>query len=164
VDGSGKRRLTVANASAFAYPVWSPDGRRIAYGTDCVSGPGGDRYCALAVVAADGSGKRILVAAHAAFAFGFRGEWWWGGKNTLLVWEGRRGNFSVDASTGDATLVPADRGAFPMAVGAGHTVGFLTSDRAGNRFSIVVTTLDGRVLDRQLLPRGTRGSGVLWLH
>lgn len=53
-DGSGARRLTPGHK--FSYPVWSPDGQKIAYRV-FNAGPRGWTY----VMNADGSGKRRLT-------------------------------------------------------------------------------------------------------
>ena len=49
-DGSGKKRLARIRGSAFAYPAWSPDGKRLAY----------TRKSSIFVMNADGSGKRQI--------------------------------------------------------------------------------------------------------
>jgi Tol biopolymer transport system component len=54
-DGSGQRTLTRFAAMYSASPVWSPDGRRIAF----MTAPGFSEE--IAVINANGSGKRILT-------------------------------------------------------------------------------------------------------
>ncbi len=64
-DGSGRRRLTFPDG-ADASPTWSPDGRWIAVARSTLSpsgasGPIGGSSCQVVLVAADGSGERVLV-------------------------------------------------------------------------------------------------------
>jgi TolB protein len=65
-DGSGERNLTRNTPGSAQYPVWSPDGRKVAYVSDLMSHQGnggfvGDCLCYLFVANADGSGLRSLT-------------------------------------------------------------------------------------------------------
>lgn len=64
-DGGHPRNLTNAPATYDGWPVWSPDGKRIAY----ASGPGGKSPTRIMLMDADGSNKRELTGPPAGSTF-----------------------------------------------------------------------------------------------
>ena len=63
-DGSGQRKLVARTARqdvADSAPVWSPDGRKIAFVSDHDGTPFNDGATEISIVNADGSGQRNLT-------------------------------------------------------------------------------------------------------
>ncbi|HEY5640583.1 MAG TPA: hypothetical protein VIW01_11090, partial [Dehalococcoidia bacterium] len=85
-DGTDLRRLT-SDPAPDAFPVWSPDGSRIAYYSEANEEGDGEVY----VMDADGSNKRRLTSTK---GIDLPYEWWPDGSR-LLFGTNRRGNFDI---------------------------------------------------------------------
>jgi len=86
-DGSGERAITAARANGYE-PVWSPDGKQIAY----IAGEGEWLY----VMNADGSGRRLISRGAGSLGGAARPSW---------SPDGRRLAFEVDKLPGHALYV-----------------------------------------------------------
>ncbi len=64
-DGTEQKNLTNAPSTYDGWPMWSPDGKKIAY----ASGPGGRSPTRIMLMDADGSNKRELTQAPAGTTF-----------------------------------------------------------------------------------------------
>ena len=95
-DGSGQRPLTDNKATNWS-PAWSPDGSQIAYTGDCAVQHGGDWFCSVFLMKADGSGKHRLIKDTWMFPWV---EWAAGGKEVL--WPGPGSVFATNLATGRA--------------------------------------------------------------
>jgi Tol biopolymer transport system component len=157
-DGTGQQRLTT-NSIPDANPVWSPDGRTIAF-TRSVWRPGRGEVD-LYLIAADGSGERKLDAVSISDS---SFSWSPDGRKIAFVSK-RDGNDEVYVMNADGTgqrnltRNPA-RDGHPVWSPDGKTIGFV-SNRGGNR-DIYVMNADGskqrnltRDIDRQAF-------GIAW--
>jgi Tol biopolymer transport system component len=131
-------------------PSWSPDGRSIAYFRRCeaLNGGGDDIACDLAIMNADGSGKRTLVGGRRV------------GPYVPVVWsrDSRAVYLNVApkeiaahvlsmVSVSTGRVEPIGPGAYNLVLAHdGRSLGFLDG---GN---VVITTLTGHVLARSALP------------
>lgn len=106
LDGGAPVNLTEANRGADGNPVFSPDGRRLAWLSAPRENVGGDQ-AAVWIAAADGSGARKLTN----WDRGAGGLLWRTDGRALLVSapdEGQNRLFSVDARTGGVTPLTGD--------------------------------------------------------
>lgn len=142
LDGSGLQQLT-SNSMDDWYPVWSPDGSRIAFSR---YSPGqGERIC---VMNADGSGVRALTAiGDICAAPGFSPD-----GRRIVFRSKRNGNQEIYIMYADGTCQrnlsdsPASSEWDPAWSPDGTCIA-LVSDRSGG-YEIYTMDLDGRILTR----------------
>jgi Tol biopolymer transport system component len=83
-DGSGIERLTDGQDGAVGSAAWSPDGRLIAFGRNCIA----DRLgiaCDIAVMNPDGSSRRTLIRRHKTETVGPDGVPDWSSDGRVIV-------------------------------------------------------------------------------
>jgi dipeptidyl aminopeptidase/acylaminoacyl peptidase len=158
-DGSGLRQLATRTEGTLGAASWSPDGSQIAYGRHCSPGLGADIFCDIAVMAADGSSKRTLVAHRATTRGGpDDGRPFWASADQLLItkWGFARGTLLVRSDMGLTTDFPTTGFRSDWAVlGADGLIGFVRPALSHPRRSEVeIVTVDGTVVERHLLPKG----------
>jgi TolB protein len=147
-DGSGQRRLT-RNPARDGGPVWSPDGRRIAFTRQFRNG-----RAEVYVMNADGSGQRSLTPARSA---SFWPAWSPYGRRIAFARWGPSarpdGIYVMDADGSDQRRL-TQRGTNPAWSPDGQTIAFERSN--GRSGGLLVMNADGSGMRRL-----TR-SGVLW--
>ena len=127
-DGSGVRQLTHNTDQEFD-PIWSPNGRQIAFGRIAAAG------AQVVVINADGSGERVLVDD------GFPGAWSPDGKQIAFGRNGEVFVINVDGS-GETQLTHSNAGDSPTAWSPdGKQIAF-QGFRSGN-LDIYVMNTDG---------------------
>ena len=163
-NGSARRRLSRREDGELGGPpVWSPDGRLIAYGSRCYETRGGnDVWCYVTLIRPDGRAKRTLSGVLY--------------DGSPLVWSAEGTLVFNDWSQDDAPLVAVDprsgarrtvRSRFGvyhanLTAGSNGTIGLLFL--LGNGYLEVFDANGKRLLHRKLPSDVTRGSQAdLWL-
>lgn len=148
-DGGHPRRLTGA-IGALARASWSPDGRLIAFGRRCVGGR--DTRCDVAVMDADGKGKRTVLRSRPGGHMAFTGVdpfAFWTSPDTLLVPTGgvppHIGIYSVDVHSGVQRHIS-------QRVGSLYESPSLTAFASIFQETLVLLGPTGRVLGRERVP------------
>lgn len=146
-DGSGSKALfNDAERSALA-PVWSPDGKKIAFGLGkFFQASGGAGIADIAVIDESGSDLRILTKGDANYGFP---NWSPDGKQIVcrVATDGKRGLYIIDVETGAIReLTNHVRDNFPVWSPDGGSIAF-TGFRDGD-FELYSIKPDGTALTR----------------
>jgi hypothetical protein len=158
VDGSDRVVLATSRRDGLLGGASSSsDGTLVAFGRRCWDTPiGGDEYCALAVVRADGSGLRTLIPYRRGDYGGPTGlnrpVWIPGTHHLLDVEWGSRARFAdVDADNGAQRVVLIHDVGQPVAVRGDGTFAYLEPIGCCNAPPIVLKVVDpdGRMLVRR---------------
>ncbi len=123
-DGSGFRCATEANEAVDARPVFSPDGRRLAYVAMARPGYESDRQT-IALLDVAGGTTRLLTSEWDASADDI--AWSADGRTLFVTAEeaGRKPIFAVDAASGRARKIVAEHKQSALAVARGGALVFL---------------------------------------
>jgi dipeptidyl aminopeptidase/acylaminoacyl peptidase len=157
-DGSHSRLLA---RGSFGDASWSPDGRQIAITDGCSVAHGGDWFCSVSVVKADGSGKQRLVKDS------FGGGWvQWTAGGTEVLWPSYPTFQATNVATGKThKVLPAPyKEGDPVGISAsGQMIAVLAMSSYEMAEShpvppLLIVTASGRLVQRVTVPPGWRSA------